>query len=214
MEDCVFKYREPPKVTWCLDYGDDRPSNVIVIAKGLTPVLSVTSERSNILIPDFVEIGGIEDLRKRRLFFDAISIACIHADFQGKRVIALLKKEGSLSSEDQTKIKNICKKFNVRQPNRIGKWPFACVIEVLFSLRIISKDEYNVLNDLRELRNSLQHRIVAKYSIELTKADRILKDAIQVLLRLRELPVGLIAEISGYEYEQFWRDLGYKVPNP
>jgi len=54
MEDGVFKYREPPKVTWCLDYGDDRPGNVIVTAKGLTPDLSVTS------------------------------IACIHTDFKSK----------------------------------------------------------------------------------------------------------------------------------
>ena len=213
MEDGTFRYRKPPKVSWFLEYGHGRPANVIVTAKGLVPVLSINEpEQPNLIVPDIMEIGGIEDLRSRTLFYDAISLGCIHADFQGKRIIALLRKEGSLTLDDENMIQDICRRFRCR-PSRIGRWTFACVTEVLFHLRIISKDEYYVLNNLRILRNSLQHQVVAKYTIDSSEADRILKQAIQVLLRLRELPMALATEITGYELKKFWDDLGFKVIN-
>jgi len=68
MEDGSFRYRPPPKVTWISDCGKDRPSNVIICAKGLIPVLTVkTKDQHNIVIPDIVEIGGIEDFKKKIL---------------------------------------------------------------------------------------------------------------------------------------------------
>ena len=69
MEDGTFRYRKPPKVSWFLEYGHGRPANVIVTAKGLVPVLSINEpEQPNLIVPDIMEIGGIEDLRSRTLF--------------------------------------------------------------------------------------------------------------------------------------------------
>lgn len=93
LEDGTFRYRKPPKVSWCLEYGHGRHANAIVTAKGLVPLLSINeSEQPNLIIPDIIEIGGIEDLRSRTLFYDAISLACTHAGFQGKRINSFTKE--------------------------------------------------------------------------------------------------------------------------
>ena len=41
------------------------------------------------------------------------------------------------------------------------------------------------------------------------EVDNVLKQTIQILLRLRELPVHLFCKITGYEAKRFWEDLGY-----
>lgn len=209
MEDGAYRYREPPRVTWSMEYGDGRPPNVIIGAKGLVPVLTVSSsDQPNQIIPDIVEIGGIEDLRRKKLLYDSISLACTHADFQGKRIVALLMKEGTLTNIELQRIRDLCRKFRCK-PKRIGKWTFACVIEVLFGLGIISKDEHDTLSKLRWIRNPTQHQITAKYTLDPKRADEILQLTIQVLLRLRELPAALSTTISGYEWKRFWSDLGF-----
>ena len=209
MENGLFGHRIPWKVTWLSDYGPGRLANAIIAAKGLVPVLQITdSKKHNIIIPDMAEIGGIEDLRNKKIFYEAMSMACTHADFQGKRIMILMRKEGILSIDDEKRINNICRKYKCN-PKRIGKWSLACVVDTLYNLYEISKDEYDTLNELRKLRNKLQHDIVAKYSLDTEKTDRLLKDSIQVLLRMRELPITLTTKITGYELNQFWEDLGF-----
>ena len=209
MEDGLFRYRRHLKVTWLSNYGPGKPVNSIIGAKGLVPVLNVgDSEYHHIIIPDVAEIGGIEYLRKRRMFYEAVSLAHTHADFQGKRIIALLLKERILSNDEINNIKNICKKFKCKF-NRIGRWSFICVIEVLNNLLEISKDEYNTLDELRDLRNKLQHSVAAKYGINTEQVDHLLLKIIQVLLRMRELPIGSDIKITGYEFETFWKDIGF-----
>lgn len=213
MENGLFRYREPLKVTWLSDYGPGRPANVIIAAKGLVPVLKISNtDQPNVIIPDVAEIGGIEDLRKKGIFHEAISMAYTHADFQGKRIIALIRKEGILSVNEDLIIRDICKKYGCK-PKRIGRWTFVCVIEVLLKIFEISKDEYDTLNELRKIRNSLQHMVPAKYALNTERADRVLKESIQVLLRMRELPIALETKITGYEFKQFWEDLGFGAAN-
>jgi hypothetical protein len=209
----VFRFREPPKTNWSLEQLENgRPVAAIIGAKGLVPVLSIyKSNQSNIVIPDIVEIGGIEDLRARKLFNEAVSLAYTHSDFQGKRIIALLNKEG-LTHRDKNIFNGVCKKFKCN-PNRIGRWSFACVTEVLFGLADISKDEYDTLNGLRVIRNRLQHQSVAKYTMATERVDSNLKKTIQVLMRLRETPFALSVKITGYEFKEFWEDLGFGGAN-
>lgn len=209
MEDGLFRKRKPPKVTWLSDYGPSRPANAIIGAKGLVPVLKISGpEKPNLVIPDIMEIGGIEDLRQNRFYYEALSMACTHAEFQGKRIIQLLKKEKSFTLEDNQKIYKICKKSGTRV-NRVGKWTLSCIAKVLFKLDVIAKDEYKTLTELRIIRNSLQHQAVAKYKIDTEQVNCILQESIQVLLRMRELPIALTTKITGYEEERFWKDLGF-----
>jgi hypothetical protein len=184
----------------------------VITAKGIKPILTLKSpSQRNRIITDIFEIGGIECLRVRRNFKEAISLAYTHADFQGKRICALLIKEG-LSESQKIQIEKICGKRN--PPNRVGKWSFSCLISVLYELKEISKDEADCLNKLRKTRNSLEHQSVSQYLIDVEKTGALLQIVIQVLLRMRELPVGDSVSITGYEMSQFWADLGFGGYSP
>ena len=129
----------------------------------------------------------------------------------GKKAVALLIKEG-LSNSQKELVQRICGKHN--PPNRVGKWSFSCLISVLHQLQTISKDEFDYLNALRLARNRLQHQSVSQYQINVGETDPLLTHVIQVLLRLRELPVGDNVSISGYEMEEFWSDIGFGGYSP
>lgn len=211
-EDGTYKLRQIPKVIWNLEQVDQF-TVALIAAKGLIPVLATENlGKSNLITTDEHEIGGIDDLRERKLFVNSILLAFTQADFQGKRIIALLQKEG-LNQDEQAIVQNLCKK-NGSSYTRVGKWPFLCVIESLVKLAIIDNVEYQSLDELRSVRNDLMHQSVAKYSIDPYITDILLRKVIQILLRLRELPVGLTAEIDVFEQKQFWIDIGFGAAIP
>ena len=70
-------------------------------------------------------------------------------------------------------------------------------------LFLIISENFAILPNTRLLPNT-------KLSL---KADQVLKQTIQVLLRLRELPIGLVTEITGYELKRVWDDLGFNAIN-
>jgi len=216
LEDGSHRHREPPKVTWHMDEQYDpmhKRSNAIVTAKGLIPVLEVGSPNEvNVVVPDIVEIGGIEDLRLRGEYSSALWMACLHADFQGKRILSLLLKDGSLARRELAILE---KALGGRKPSvsKIVKLKLKVLVEVLFRLSLINPEEHRVLGEVRVLRNRTQHKIVAKYEIDGAKANENLNKVIQILLRLRELPPCLDEgnEITGYECSTFWKEIGHDL---
>ena len=213
-DDGTYRQRVPPKISWINEYGwTERPVKVVLDANGLIPVMHVSSAtQTNTVVPDIVEIGGIEDLRVKRMFYEAILLACTHADFQGKRILALEIKSPITKDSDKKIIEDICREQKKKwSQTDLGKLNFYNVIEALFRLSIIDKNEFDILNELRNMGNGLRHNILTKYSLDIRKANQVLKDTIQILLRLRELPICISEEekITGYEWQNFWEDVGY-----
>lgn len=120
----------------------------------------------------------------------------------------LLYLENGFDENELKVIERNCSFTNSRV-DRIGRWKLFSLIKTLYELDEISKDEFNALNELRKLRNDLEHNPYSKFKLDTKKADELLKDVIQVLLRMRELPISLTVEIKGTEYRRFWDDLGY-----
>ena len=85
LEDGEFRFRPPPITVWKPDNEPGRQCAVVIIAKGLKPILTLkNSNQRNRVIWDMYEIGGIEYLRMIQDFKEAISIAYTHADFREK----------------------------------------------------------------------------------------------------------------------------------
>jgi len=209
LEDGLFRYRKPPNGSWIDNFDPEKYPGAVYHAKGLIPVFKPKGETITLTpIPDLMEIGAIDYLREKKRYFEAISISSTHTEFQGKRILQLMKKENKFTSDEQKIIKEICKK-NRSNRKRIGVWSFKCLVEVLYNVNIISKEEYVTLTKLRTLRNQLLHTTHARYQTDPAMTDELLKSIVQVLLRIRELPFPLNITLRGNEMKQFWRDLGY-----
>ena len=83
------------------------------------------------------------------------------------------------------------------------------MINVLYDVCIISKDEYEELERLRIIRNKLDHNPYEKYKIKNKELDALLGNIVQVLLRIRELPPYLTKNLNTKQADQFFEDLGY-----
>ena len=86
-------------------------------------------------------IASIDDLRKQKKQFEAILMANTHIDFQGKRILVLLKLDQTLSPTEIKQMMETARKCICKQ-RRITKWTTYCVNNVLYKLDIISKDEF------------------------------------------------------------------------
>lgn len=209
MGEGMFRYRQPPDGSWYENFDPERFPGAVYHAKGLIPVFKPKGEVISMTpVPDVLDIGAIEYLRQKRRFLEAVMLASTQTEFQGKRIMQLLSHEKAFNEKELKIIEENCRKTNSRV-DRIGRWKLYSLIKILYELDEIAKDEFNVLNELRQIRNELGHNPYAKFKLNTEKVDSLLMEIIQVLLRMRELPVYLIKEIKGTELREFWEDLGY-----
>lgn len=205
----IFKVRKPPKSTWISQNAEDRPSNTIITGKGLRPILRVNEKDAvNIVVPDIMLIGGIDNLRERKNQYEAVMMANTHIDFQGKRILVLLLLDRTLKL-DEIKIMMKIARSKHGKNKRVTKWSTYCVNNIIYALDIISKDEFEVLEKLRKLSNKLRHNQIAMFKMKSSEVDQLLYQTIQVLMRMIELPVPLTKYIDGYKHKFFWKDMGY-----
>ena len=136
-------------------------------------------------------------------------MAYTQTEFQGKRIMQLLHHENGLDENELEIIEKNCKITNSKV-DRIGRWKLFSLVKILYELDEIAADEYNALNELRKVRNQLEHNPYVKYKLDTKKVNDLLKKVVQILLRMRELPVHITKEIKGTELRQFWDDLEYE----
>ena len=209
LSDGLYRHRNPPDGSWYETFDPEKFPGAVYHAKGLLPVFKPKGEIVSMTpVPDVFDIGAIEYLRQKRRFLEAVTLSSTQTEFQGKRIMQLLYLENGFDENELKIIEKNCNITNSRV-DRIGRWKLYSLIKTLYELNEIAKDEFNVLNELRKLRNDLEHNPYSKFKLDTKKADELLKDVIQVLLRMRELPISLTMEIKGTEYRQFWDDLGY-----
>lgn len=217
-EDGTYKYREPNRISLeeikknIKAFGSKR---IMFISRGLLPVLKQKDEdigSIHSMVWDIQDIGVIEDLRIKGNFYHAVLKAAAHADFQGKRILALKNKSKNTSIDERKIIKDIYddkKNKCQKKVERIGELNLCGVIEALFDIKIIDNIEDDILTNIRKMSNDLRHVIDADYILDEQKADETLKGTVQILLRLREIPVNISEseKISGHEWENFWEDI-------
>ena len=178
----------------------------ILCGKGLAPIISVySSNQRNIILIDIFEIAIINEKRKTQNFIEAILRAYTLVDFEGKRILALLTKKGLNKAEKES----IRRATGREDFNSVSKWTLECVINALFTLQMLSKEEYECLHNFKKIRNDLFHKPLAIYCLNYQRVDKALIETIQVLYKLSELPVNLTTQITCWESQEFWRDLGY-----
>jgi len=155
MSEGDFRQRTPPKSTWISEHEESRPIIATMCAKGLVPVHRITRpDAVNTLIPDIMEISGIDYLRENKHYYEAIMKANTHSEFQGKRILILKYIDEQFTREELLKISKIRRKCHSKD-KRLGRWTTQCVNNILYQLDIIAKDEFEALEKLREISNEL-----------------------------------------------------------